>query len=209
MRIPILFVLFILASLLSVLSCSDFLSRYISSASSDPAAAPVIVPSPDPTPQPVIIWPDPAGCYLELSGGTGNEPGGMIPVCCVPGNEERTMIEAMFILLNEHRTANNIALLTYDHHLGSCMQAHCQHMAVHSFFNHTAPEPAVADPWTRAALCGTTASGEIIAASYATTQVVFYGWKSSDGHNQQMLDPGFTRVGLGYYEGYWGQLFGQ
>jgi hypothetical protein len=195
MRTPINFVLLILVSLLFLLSCSDFLSRYISSDSSDPTAGPVIVPPPDTTPQPVIEWPDPAGCYLELSGGTGNEPGGMIPVCCVPGDEERTRIEAMFILLNEHRSANNIALLTYDHHLGNCMQAHCRHMAIHPFFDHNAPEAAVTDPWTRAALCGATASGENIAFSYATAQNV--------------INPGFTRVGVGYYEGYWGQLFGQ
>jgi hypothetical protein len=209
MRTPIILIFLTMVSVLSILSCSDFLSRYISSMSSDPTAVPVIVPPPEPTPQPVIPWPDPAGCYLELSGGTGNEPDGMIPVCCVPGDEEKIMIEVMFVLLNEYRTANNIAPLAYDHHLGNCIQAHCQHMAVHSFFDHTAPEPAVADLLTRAALCGTTASGENIAMFQATAQDAIDGWKLSSGHNQNMLNPGFTRVGLGYYERYWGQLFGQ
>jgi len=147
-------------------------------------------------------------CPLTLPGATGSEPAGLIPVCCVPAAADRDAIEEVFYLLNQHRQNNGRAPLTYDSVLESAIQGHCEHMSEHDFFDHYAPESLVYSPWDRAAKCGGDAGGENIAWGYTNAQEVMQGWKESPGHNENMLDPNFTRVGIGRLGDYWGQLFG-
>lgn len=151
---------------------------------------------------------EPGMCALAIPGGTGQEPGGQIPVCCAPPNEERAAIDQVFALLNEHRQSRGRAPLTYDPTLESAIQGHCMHMEQHDFFSHDAPESAVGSPWDRASLCGAQAHGENIAWGYETAEDVMTGWKWSPGHNANMLNGSFTRVGIGKYGDMWGQLFG-
>jgi len=153
--------------------------------------------------------PNAGTCSLAQDGATGNEPGGKIPVCCAPTAAEKAEIDQVFALLNEHRAANGVAPLQYDLELEAAIQGHCLHMAQHPFFDHSAPEPSVSSPWTRAELCGTSASGENIANGQSSPESVMSSWKQSSGHNKNMLDPGFTRVGIGRHESYWGQIFGK
>jgi uncharacterized protein YkwD len=148
-------------------------------------------------------------CSLMLEGATGNEPGGLIPVCCAPDAAQKADIDAVYQLLNAYRQSQGVAPLEYDLGLEAAIQGHCQHMATHEFFDHTAPEEAVSSPWTRAELCGSSASGENIAMqSRGGPEEVMQMWQESDGHNRNMLDDSYTRVGVGNYEGYWGQIFG-
>src|SRR5687767_15113430 len=63
--------------------------------------APTPGPDPDPTPPPAGGGsdagaspdpgpaPSPAGCSLTRPGGTGGEPGGVIPVCCTPAADDK------------------------------------------------------------------------------------------------------------------------
>lgn len=151
---------------------------------------------------------------MNLAGATGSESGGLIPVCCVPSAAEKADIAEVFRLLNAHRAANGRAALSYDDELEAAIEGHCHHMAAHDFFDHTAPEAAVASPWTRAGLCGTSASGENIAAGQRSPAAVMESWKNSSGHNANMLNASFKRVGVGKASGgawgvYWGQIFGQ
>lgn len=135
----------------------------------------------------------------------------MIPVCCTPAAAEKTLIEQVFTLLNEHRMANGESALAYDTELELAIQGHCVHMSQHSFFAHEAEEPEVELPWDRAEFCGASANGENIAQGQRSPDDVMEDWINSSGHNQNMLNPRFTRVGIGYAADgrYWGQLFGQ
>ena len=153
----------------------------------------------------------PAECSVTLEGATGDEPGGLIPVCCTPAAAEKTLIDEVFTLLNEHRMANGKSALAYDNELESAIQGHCVHMSQHSFFAHEAEEAVVASPSDRARLCGTSASGENIAEGYRGPTDVMEGWINSSGHNRNMLNSNYTRVGIGYAADgrHWGQLFAQ
>ena len=57
--------------------------------------------------------------------------------------------------------------------------------------------------------------GENIAAGYKTPQEVVDGWMNSEGHRKNILNPAFTKIGVGYlYTGkdmahYWVQMFGR
>jgi uncharacterized protein YkwD len=153
----------------------------------------------------------PAACSVTRDGATGDEPGGLIPVCCTPAAAEKALIEEVFTLLNEHRMANGESALAYDTELESAIQGHCVHMSQHSFFAHEAEEAGVVTPWDRAKLCGTAANGENIAQGQRSPADVMEDWTNSSGHNQNMLGSNFTRVGIGYAADgrYWGQLFAQ
>lgn len=148
-------------------------------------------------------------CSVTNAQGSGKEPNGQIPVCCGPSSAEKAEIEEVFKLLNEHRAANGVTPLTYSSTLEAAVQGHCLHMSLHTFFDHMAPESIVNSPWDRAQLCGDMAFGENIAMGQTSAAQVMAGWKASPGHNQNMLDASYTRVGIGYADGYWGQLFGQ
>ncbi len=147
-------------------------------------------------------------CSLVVPGATGHEPGGEIPVCCAPTDVDRGAIDEAFALLNEHRLSRGRPPLAYDPALESAIQGHCMHMALHDFFSHDAPEYVVSSPWDRASMCDADAHGENIAWGYESPQDVMTGWKWSPGHNANMLNASFARVGIGKYGTYWGQLFG-
>jgi uncharacterized protein YkwD len=149
------------------------------------------------------------GCAVTRPGATGKEADGLIPVCCLPTADEKTAIDEVFRLLNQHRADNGRAPLSYDPALASAIQGHCRHMAAHDFFDHTAPEPVVAQFTTRAKLCGASAFGENIAYNQATPAAVMQSWTDSAGHNQNMLNPDYTRVGICYSARRWGQIFGR
>jgi uncharacterized protein YkwD len=148
-------------------------------------------------------------CSVTRPGATGKEPGGLIPVCCTPTTAEKSQIDQVFDLLNMHRMRNGVAALTYDPKLEQAIQGHCMHMATHTFFDHGAPESAVAAFNVRAQLCGAGAAGENIAAGQRSPQDVMTSWINSAGHNRNMLDPSFKRVGIGRYGSQWGQIFGR
>jgi uncharacterized protein YkwD len=143
------------------------------------------------------------------NGGTGKEPGGVIPVCCVPSANEKSGIERAFDLLNQHRLANGASALAYDLKLEAAIEGHVHHMGIHTFTGHTAPEAGVANPLDRARLCGATPSawGENLYWGQTSPDSAINWWKQSSGHNQNMLSGNFNRVGIGNYAALWGQLF--
>jgi uncharacterized protein YkwD len=167
-------------------------------------------PPPDtapPPPPPDTGPPTVAGCSLTLTGATGKEEGGLIPVCCTPGSTDKAAIMEVFRMVNEHRAANGRPALVYDEKLEAPIQGHCEHMKVHSFFDHSAPEGVVSSFTSRASKCGASAGGENIAWGYSSAAQVMDGWKKSPGHNSNMLGS-WKRIGIGKSGTYWGQIFG-
>jgi len=144
---------------------------------------------------------------VAKTGASGTEPDGLVPVCCAPSATQKAQLDELFGLLNTYRAQNGKAALTYDVALEATVQGHCEHMRLHGFFDHFAPEASVKDPFMRAKLCGTTASAENLAGGQATPSAVMTSWKNSAGHNANMLG-NFKRVGLCRSGSAWGQIFG-
>jgi uncharacterized protein YkwD len=150
----------------------------------------------------------PASCSKTIAGASGTEPGGMIPVCCTPSSAQKTEAMQVFTLLNQYRAQMGRGALTYDVKLEASIQGHCEHMRLHGFFDHYAPEPAVKDPFVRAPQCGTGANAENIAVGQQNPAAVMTAWKNSPGHNTNMLNGSWKRVGICRSAGgYWGQVF--
>jgi uncharacterized protein YkwD len=97
-----------------------------------------------------------------------------------------------------------------------------KYMAETGDFNHT-QTATMLDPFDRMKAAGYQfrAAGENIAAGQQTPKAVVDGWLDSDGHCRNIMDPGFTDIGIGYVVSgaatglggrptpYWTQNFGK
>lgn len=156
---------------------------------------------------PVDNSPGPDGNPSQLSGG------------CLGLGEPRSQIhEDALAELNDYRTAHGLSALEYSVYLEQAADDHARDMYVRGFFDHINPDGD--SPGDRAEAAGFCHpyGGENIAFGmnrYSTASSVTDSWKTSPGHNANMLRSGFAYVGIGYYhiqEGnnnyyYWVQLF--
>jgi len=111
--------------------------------------------------------------------------------------------------LNRMRLLAGLEALAIDLALVEAARGHCQDMVKKGFFSHTSPVPGKKRFSDRARLAGTTASGENIA--YGTTSPLGANkmWFHSPGHFKNMFGPHFRRMGLGYFDRRWTQMFGR
>lgn len=109
--------------------------------------------------------------------------------------------------LNRVRLLAGLGVLAIDPKLCEACRGHSQDMVELGFFSHESPVPGKEDFGKRAALAGTTASGENIAAGQDTGEGAIEAWWYSPGHHRNMMG-GHARVGLGRHETTWTQLLG-
>ncbi|MBX2865451.1 MAG: calcium-binding protein [Leptolyngbyaceae cyanobacterium MAG.088] len=122
-------------------------------------------------------------------------------------------------LTNEFRAENGLPPLTMNEELARTAENHSEAMAEGDFFSHTGLNGSA--PWDRAEEEGYTANsmGENIAAGQTTPEQVVEAWINSPGHRENLLNPNYTEMGVGYvylendtgnvnYNHYWTQVFG-
>lgn len=86
---------------------------------------------------------------------------------------------------------------------------HSRDMQLRNFFSHTNPDGVTFDKRITAAGYSWRTVGENIAAGYQTPTAVVQGWMQSTGHCQNIMNPAFTEIGVGFYDSYrWTQDFG-
>jgi hypothetical protein len=110
-------------------------------------------------------------------------------------------------LVNEHRTANGLGPVCLDPLLNEAARAHSQDMLNNSYFDHTGLNGS--KPWDRIQATGYDGSyySENIAFGYGTAAEVFEGWRTSPGHNTNMLSASATEMGIARVGDYWTQVF--
>jgi uncharacterized protein YkwD len=103
--------------------------------------------------------------------------------------------------------------LTANSRLQSAAQAHSKDMAKKNYFDHTNLRGQ--SPFDRMEAAGYNyrAAGENIAAGQPTPAAVVQAWLDSPGHCRNMMNAGFTELGVGVATGgrygiYWTQNFG-
>ena len=112
-------------------------------------------------------------------------------------------------LINDIRRENNLPELSADADL--CRIAHVKAQDMHDagYFDHTSP--IYGTPFEMLSAFGVSyrSAGENIAYGYRNPQAVVEGWMSSPGHRANILNPAYTKVGVGYIADgcYWAQLF--
>ena len=139
-----------------------------------------------------------------------------------PGTEVSGKAWETFQLLNDLRRAGfrcpegqyfppNAVDMLFDCRLWMASVLHSIDMVENHYFSHYGLDGST--PWDRAEEQGVHATGENIAAGYPSAQSAMEGWKQSDGHCRNMMNPRSTVVAVGYASGgdyghYWTQMMG-
>lgn len=113
-------------------------------------------------------------------------------------------------LVNEEREYYGLNALTLSQALTDAAQIRSGELI--SLFSHTRPDGS--DCFT-AVTKSYWSLGENIAAGYYSSEDVMEGWMNSEGHRANILNSGFTKLGVGYtydddttYQEHWVQMFG-
>jgi len=116
---------------------------------------------------------------------------------------------AMLVLVNDERTSRGLAALTLDPRLVPIARQHSEEMFRLKYFGHQSPVNG--SPFDRLASAGVSYSraGENLA--YAQSLAVAHrSLMESPGHRENILQPDFTRIGIGVISaGSYGRMFTQ
>ncbi len=127
-------------------------------------------------------------------------------------------------IINEYRAANGAPCLTPSPTMNEAATYMSRAMGEQGFFDHNEPPCDDAgdictgrDPFDRITDFGHTewtTAAENIAAGNGGAAPTFEQWRTSPGHNENMLDPSFTSIGIGrvyvensYFGWYWTNNF--
>ena len=112
-------------------------------------------------------------------------------------------------LVNEIRAKNGLKALSYDWELARVARYKSQDMKDNNYFSHTSPVYGSPFQMIRNFGISFRSAGENIAKGYATPKAVVNGWMNSSGHRANILNAGYTHIGVGYVGGgnYWTQMF--
>ena len=116
------------------------------------------------------------------------------------------MAQAAFAVINEYRTSNGIAALTWNDSLYENCKVRAAEIV--TSFAHTRPN---GESCFTAFTVSYTTAGENIAYGYSTAQSVAEGWWNSEGHKANILNASFSQAALACYYAngryYWVNLF--
>lgn len=112
-------------------------------------------------------------------------------------------------LVNEIRAENGLKALTYDWELSRVARFKSQDMKDNRYFAHNSPVYGTPFQMIKNFGISFRSAGENIAKGYATPQAVVNGWMNSSGHRANILNAGYTHIGVGYVSSgnYWTQMF--
>lgn len=112
-------------------------------------------------------------------------------------------------LVNDIRKENGLNALTYDWELSRVARYKSQDMKDNRYFAHNSPVYGTPFQMIRNFGISFRSAGENIARGYSTPQAVVNGWMNSSGHRANILNAGYTHIGVGYVAGgnYWTQMF--
>ena len=121
-----------------------------------------------------------------------------------------TAADQVVALVNAEREAAGCRALAVSDALTTAAQGHSDDMSANDYFSHTSLDGATASDRAEAAGFRGTALGENIAAGQRTPQDVMSAWMGSDGHRANILNCGYTVIGVALNQDawYWTQMFG-
>ncbi|MDQ8733153.1 CAP domain-containing protein [Paenibacillus sp. LHD-38] len=110
-------------------------------------------------------------------------------------------------LVNQERAKAGLSAVKNDALLTKVATEKARDMDVNNYFSHTSP--TYGSPFDMMRSYGVTYSyaGENIASGQKTPQEVMTAWMNSSGHRANILSQNFTKIGVGYVNGEWVQMF--
>lgn len=112
-------------------------------------------------------------------------------------------------LVNDIRRQNGLKPLTENWELSRVARYKSQDMLDNRYFAHNSPTYGTPFQMMKSFGLSFRIAGENIAKGYASPQAVVNGWMNSSGHRANILNTGYTQIGVGYVaQGhYWTQMF--
>lgn len=115
-------------------------------------------------------------------------------------------------LVNAERAKAGLRPLEVDAKLTQAARAKSADMRDRNYFSHQSPTYGSPFEMMDAFSISYRTAGENIAAGQRSPQAVMDAWMNSPGHRQNILNPNYTRIGVGLVQGgsygyYWTQLF--
>ena len=113
---------------------------------------------------------------------------------------------AIFHFTNEVRQKNGFSTLTWENCLRDVSRGHSADMLVRNYFDHNSPEgrtpfdrirAGCRFPWSMAGENIWMGSGYPAGDVRQLARIVVDNWMSSPGHRRNLLNPGFTDIGVG------------
>lgn len=97
--------------------------------------------------------------------------------------------------------------MTMDASLSKVALAKAADMSNNNYFDHTSP--TYGSPFDMMKQFGISyiTAGENIAMGQRSPEEVMMQWMNSEGHRKNIMNPAFTKIGVGYTNGYWVQEF--
>ncbi|WP_289138382.1 CAP domain-containing protein [uncultured Brevibacillus sp.] len=110
-------------------------------------------------------------------------------------------------LVNQERAKAGLKPVELDASLNKVAQAKAADMSSNNYFDHTSP--TYGSPFDMMKQFGVSymTTGENIAMGQRTAREVMNQWMNSEGHRQNIMNPSFTKIGVGFVNGYWVQEF--
>ena len=118
---------------------------------------------------------------------------------------EKEVLDAV----NEERAKHGLGKLTQDWELSRVARIKSQDMKDNNYFSHTSPTYGSPSDLLNSFGISWRFSGENIAKGFYDAESVLTAWMNSAGHRANILNPSFTKLGVGYNSkgGYWVQEF--
>ncbi|OCA84740.1 LysM peptidoglycan-binding domain-containing protein [Bacillus sp. FJAT-27986] len=137
------------------------------------------------------------------------EPVETTPEVTEPEGNDQAIVNQIVALVNEERAKNGLQPLRNNADLSVVAYTKAVDMSENGYFAHTSP--TYGSPFDMMKAFGITyvAAAENIAQGHRTAEAVMEGWMDSEGHRENILNPNYTEIGIGYekYEHYWVQMF--
>ncbi len=126
-----------------------------------------------------------------------------------PATSDASYAEQVVQLVNEERTSRGLQALTMDSTVQAAAQIRAEEQA--QSFSHTRPNGTSCFTALDEQGVSYRSAGENIAYGQQTPEEVMTAWMNSAGHRANILNEGFTTIGVGYAsingQSYWSQMF--
>ncbi|MBO5033886.1 MAG: hypothetical protein J6D08_18770 [Lachnospiraceae bacterium] len=128
----------------------------------------------------------------------------------VPDTEALSYTEQVVALVNAERAKAGLNALTLDTEIASAALVRAKETEIS--FSHTRPDGRHFSTALSDIGINFRGAGENIAWGQRSPEQVMNGWMNSEGHRANILNPNYTKIGVGYYQNaagtnYWTQLF--
>ena len=125
-------------------------------------------------------------------------------------SETPSYAEQVVTLVNEERAKAGLSTLTVDSSLQAAADVRARE--IETSFSHTRPDGTSFSTAIKAQGISYRTAGENIAYGQRSPEEVVNAWMNSEGHRANILNAGYTKIGVGYYQNsrgvnYWSQEF--